>query len=148
MGAASRTRRPTGQRGVSAQQGLSASYTVRAIKDLQSTDRSSGTDRFSPLLDKGDEMNNQEQFLRLPQVIALTALSRSSIYAYIQKKAFPAPVKISGPGGRSVAWTASSIAAWQKSCIQAANSSRQENGAAVELRTSNVLSKATSLRRM
>ena len=62
-------------------------------------------------------MDSNEQFLKLPQVIALTALSRSSIYAYIQKKAFPAPIKISGPGGRSVAWTVSSIAAWQEACI-------------------------------
>ena len=62
-------------------------------------------------------MDNNEHFLKLPQVMALTALSRSSIYAYIQKKAFPAPVRISGPGGRAVAWTASSIAAWQQACI-------------------------------
>jgi prophage regulatory protein len=64
-------------------------------------------------------MDDKEQFLKLPQVIALTALSRSSIYAFIQKNAFPAPVKISGAGGRSVAWTASSIAAWQNACINA-----------------------------
>jgi prophage regulatory protein len=64
-------------------------------------------------------MDNKEQFLKLPQVMALTALSRSSIYAFIHKNAFPSPVKISGFGGRSVAWTASSIAAWQKSCIDA-----------------------------
>jgi prophage regulatory protein len=75
-------------------------------------------------------MNNNEQFLKLPQVIALTALSRSSIYAYIQKKAFPAPVRISGPGGRAVAWTASSIAAWQEACINTSKPVTPTNGAA------------------
>ena len=72
-------------------------------------------------------MDNNEHFLKLPQVIALTALSRSSIYAYIQKKAFPAPVKISGPGGRAVAWTASSIAAWQQACINTAKAGTSAN---------------------
>jgi prophage regulatory protein len=79
--------------------------------------------------EEGGKMNNNEQFLKLPQVIALTSLSRSSIYAYIQKKEFPAPVRISGPGGRAVAWTASSIAAWQEACINTSTSTPNSGGA-------------------
>jgi prophage regulatory protein len=64
-------------------------------------------------------MNNKEQFLRLPDVIALTRRSRSSIYADVKAKKFPAPINI---GPRAVAWTQKSIADWQQSCISASKS--------------------------
>lgn len=47
--------------------------------------------------------------LRLPDVLARTALSRSSLYAAIAAGGFPKPVKI---GGRVNAWPDSEIAEW------------------------------------
>lgn len=55
-----------------------------------------------------------EQLLKLPAVKSMAGKSRSSIYAAIQKGEFPAPIKI---GPRAVAWTSSSIAEWQESCV-------------------------------
>jgi prophage regulatory protein len=54
------------------------------------------------------------KLIKLPEVITLTGKSRAAIYADINKNVFPAPIKI---GERSVAWTESSIAEWQESCI-------------------------------
>ncbi|MFC0132007.1 hypothetical protein CR105_16065 [Massilia eurypsychrophila] len=64
-------------------------------------------------------MYNTQQFLRLPEVISLTGRSRSSIYADVRAKRFPAPISI---GRRSVAWNANAIADWQQSCISASKS--------------------------
>ncbi len=47
--------------------------------------------------------------LRLGDVMKRTGLSRSSIYAYIDKKTFPKPFKI---GERAVGWYAHDIDAW------------------------------------
>lgn len=51
-------------------------------------------------------MNN---LIKLPQVIKLTALSRSSLYSYIKNGEFPAPIKI---GKRAVAWPEARVADW------------------------------------
>jgi predicted DNA-binding transcriptional regulator AlpA len=40
-------------------------------------------------------------FLRLPEVKALTGLSKTSIYELIREKSFPAPVRL---GPRAVSW--------------------------------------------
>jgi prophage regulatory protein len=40
-------------------------------------------------------------FLRLPEVKAVTGLSKSSLYALVRERSFPAPVRL---GPRSVAW--------------------------------------------
>lgn len=47
--------------------------------------------------------------LRLPSVIALVGLSRSSIYDMMDKGEFPRPVRI---GKRAVAWPESTVAEW------------------------------------
>jgi len=47
--------------------------------------------------------------IRLPQVIARTGLSRSSIYAKIAIGQFPEPVRL---GSRSVGWLEREVAAW------------------------------------
>ncbi len=50
--------------------------------------------------------------LRLPQVIQLVGLSRSSIYLLIQRGLFPKPVQLSL---RAVAWRQADIEAWLES---------------------------------
>ncbi|WP_323581661.1 helix-turn-helix transcriptional regulator [Actimicrobium sp. CCI2.3] len=57
------------------------------------------------------------QFMRLPAVMSTVGRSRSSIYQDIQKKTFPAPIKI---GPRAVAWSSISIIEWQEGRINAA----------------------------
>lgn len=47
--------------------------------------------------------------LRRPAVEAVTGLSRSSIYAMMDKDEFPRPIRI---GRRAVAWQQSAIEAW------------------------------------
>ena len=61
--------------------------------------------------------------IKLKEVQKMTSLSRSSIYAYIDKGIFPTQVKL---GARSVAWKNEEIIAWMESRISArdaANSS-------------------------
>lgn len=55
-----------------------------------------------------------ERFMRLPEVITRTGLSRSTIYAAIQRGEFPASVSL---GGRGVAWLESEIAGCQAARI-------------------------------
>lgn len=47
--------------------------------------------------------------LRLPAVISLTQLSRSTIYAAIQAGTFPRPVRV---GERAVRWRSGDIDTW------------------------------------
>jgi len=49
------------------------------------------------------------KFLRLPDVMAATGLGRSSIYAFVREKNFPAPIKL---GPRASAWDGDEVAAW------------------------------------
>jgi len=48
-------------------------------------------------------------FLRLPEVKAVTGLSKSSLYDLIRANNFPAPVRL---GPRTVAWVRSEIKQW------------------------------------
>lgn len=54
------------------------------------------------------------KFLRLNQVMAMTGLSRSSIYLAIAESRFPKQVSL---GGRSVAWINDEIEQWMESCV-------------------------------
>ena len=47
--------------------------------------------------------------LKLNEVLKMTGLSRSTIYAYIDKGIFPRQVKL---GERSVAWVEEEVIAW------------------------------------
>lgn len=58
-------------------------------------------------------------FLRLPEVKAMTGLSKSSLYALIKEKGFPAPVRL---GARTVAWVKSEVRQWAAARIQASRS--------------------------
>ena len=50
--------------------------------------------------------------IRLPEVMRRTGFGRSSLYAYIKRGQFPAPVRL---GERSVAWKSSDVDAWIES---------------------------------
>lgn len=55
-------------------------------------------------------MNEELSLLRLPEVIQRTGLSRATIYRFIEKNAFPQPVKILN--SRIVSWRSDEIQAW------------------------------------
>jgi prophage regulatory protein len=58
-------------------------------------------------------------FLRLPDVKAVTGLSKTSLYAMIREKSFPAPVRV---GPRSVAWVRSEVKQWAVERVHASRS--------------------------
>jgi prophage regulatory protein len=57
-----------------------------------------------------------DRFMRLPEVINTTGLSRSSIYDYISRDAFPSQISL---GGKNVAWLASEVNEWMNIRIAA-----------------------------
>ena len=63
-------------------------------------------------------MNNlQHKLLRLPQVKAITGLSKSSIYARISEGTFPKQIPL---GPRLVVWVESDIQKWISEQVLAA----------------------------
>jgi prophage regulatory protein len=58
-------------------------------------------------------------FIRLPEVKAVTGLSKTSLNALIKEKSFPAPVRL---GPRAVAWVKSEIRQWAVERVQASRS--------------------------
>lgn len=63
----------------------------------------------------------QERFMRLPEVIHVCGLSRSTIYDLISRDAFPAQISL---GGKNVAWLASEVSAWMNERIAARGQER------------------------
>ena len=61
-----------------------------------------------------------KQMYRLPEVMKMTGLSRSSIYLRISTDEFPKPVKI---GRRAIGWPEESIIAWQAKMMEAQDES-------------------------
>lgn len=49
------------------------------------------------------------RFLRLPEVLNITALSRSSVYRLIEAGSFPSSIQLSA---RSVAWVDEEVQSW------------------------------------
>ncbi|MCT4708915.1 AlpA family transcriptional regulator [Enterobacteriaceae bacterium H11S18] len=70
----------------------------------------------APMMPVSDAV--QERFLRLPEVMHLCGISRSTIYDLISRNAFPQQVSL---GGKNVAWLHSEIAAWMADRIAARN---------------------------
>lgn len=70
---------------------------------------------FRPIYDTVDEVS----FLRLPDVKAVTGLSKTSIYELIRQESFPAPVRL---GPRAVAWVTSEVRQWALERVQASRS--------------------------
>ena len=56
------------------------------------------------------------KILRLPSIIELTGLSRSTIYLRISKDEFPAPISL---GGRAVGWVEEDVLNWLQEKIEA-----------------------------
>lgn len=63
----------------------------------------------------------QERFMRLPEVIHVCGLSRSTVYDLISRSAFPSQVSL---GGKNVAWLASEVSAWMNERIAARGQER------------------------
>jgi len=51
----------------------------------------------------------RDRFIRLPEVLYTTGLSRSTVYEMMTRKQFPAQISL---GGKTVAWLASEIGSW------------------------------------
>ncbi|ELY4664180.1 TPA: AlpA family transcriptional regulator [Escherichia coli] len=60
--------------------------------------------------------NQHERFLRLPEVMHLCGLSRSTVYDLISRDAFPKQIPL---GGKNVAWAQSEVSAWMADRISA-----------------------------
>ncbi len=56
------------------------------------------------------------RFLRLPEVMGLTGLTRSTLYDSIKRGSFPASVPL---GGKSVAWLSTEVDAWMAERVAA-----------------------------
>lgn len=61
------------------------------------------------------------RLIRMKEVVAVTGLSKSRIYQYINEDRFPSSVSL---GGRSVAWVESEIEKWIENTISQRDSNR------------------------
>ena len=61
-----------------------------------------------------------KKIYRLPEVMDMTGLSRSSIYLRVSTDEFPKPVKL---GRRAVGWPEDTIIAWQSRMMEAQDES-------------------------
>lgn len=69
---------------------------------------------------KEDSSNLEDViFLRLPEVKAVTGLSKTSLYTLIRDQNFPAPVRL---GPRAVAWVRSEVKRWAANRVLASRS--------------------------
>jgi prophage regulatory protein len=66
------------------------------------------------------------RFIRIKEVLAICAMSRSSVYEGIRKGEFPKPIKLCG---RSAAWIKSEIEEWAKARIAASRQQKESNSA-------------------
>jgi prophage regulatory protein len=71
------------------------------------------------LLKNPQEAPVEVQFLRLPDVKAVTGLGKTSIYELIRDKSFPPPVRL---GPRAVAWVRSEVRQWALERVHASRS--------------------------
>ncbi|WP_167517900.1 MULTISPECIES: helix-turn-helix transcriptional regulator [Vibrio] len=59
------------------------------------------------------------RLIRFREVLAMTGLSRSSVYRFIEEQQFPGQVQL---GGRAVAWVESEIQEWISQKMESRNS--------------------------
>jgi prophage regulatory protein len=70
----------------------------------------------------GGEMEKINRILKLPEVIQVTGLARSTIYLRMKEKTFPTHIKL---GERSVGWLEEEVHSWLDQRI---SESRPEGG--------------------
>jgi prophage regulatory protein len=71
---------------------------------------------------KQDDSDAPERFLRIGDVVALTGLSKSGVYAAAANGTFPPQHKI---GRRAVAWRSSQVERWMQERVAEAGDSWQ-----------------------
>ena len=76
-----------------------------------------------------ERTNPPIRFLRLPEVMKRTGLSRSTIYVRLAEGRFPRPVAL---GGRAVGWIEAEIAEWVAERIAESRSVSERAGERVE----------------
>ena len=70
-------------------------------------------------------MNNQEmQFIRLSEVVAMTGVSESTIYDWIKKGLFPRQVKLLG---KISAWEKNEVLDWMNEAIAVRDAAFSQN---------------------
>ena len=57
----------------------------------------------------------KNRFLRLPEVVRRTGLSRSELYRRVKVQKFPTSIRI---GARMVAWLESDVDRWIADCVE------------------------------
>lgn len=87
----------------------------RSVEKKMPSSQKPGVSDLDDALSEVDEVI----FLRLPDVKAVTGLSKTSLYTLIKEKSFPAPVHL---GPRAVAWVKSEIRQWALARVQASRS--------------------------
>ncbi len=65
------------------------------------------------------------RLVRLPEVLARTAMGRSWVLKAVKEGRFPAPIAL--PGSRSVAWVDSEVGEWIAQSIHAARQAQHSN---------------------
>ena len=60
-------------------------------------------------VNKSSSIMDDVTFIRLPEVKAVTGLSKTSLYELIRANSFPAPIHL---GTRTVAWVAAEVKQW------------------------------------
>ena len=66
------------------------------------------------VLERVKEPPEQPKFIKLPEVVSICCMSKTSIYAAIRQGRFPKPVKL---GNRCAVWVKSEVHGWVDSCI-------------------------------
>ena len=54
----------------------------------------------------------EPQILRVADVLAATALSRTTLWRRVKTGDFPAPLRLGGAGSRAVGWRRADVEAW------------------------------------
>lgn len=70
-------------------------------------------------------MSSGGGFIRLPDVVQITGLSKTTIYKMIREGRFPRSVPIYGS---SVAWPASEVSEWTQSRIKIRDNNQKDRG--------------------
>ena len=73
------------------------------------------------LIEQDTALDGEVSFIRLPEVLVICGLSRSTVYAYVQRGEFPAPVRLTT---RTSGWVRGEVMAWARGRIQAGRSER------------------------